>query len=52
MGNTYEVYSYQLVELDKYEDVLKYAGEDYDEAITIMKELKETDAPCVTLIWR
>jgi hypothetical protein len=52
MGNTFEVWSWERDEYRNYDNRLCYAGEDYEEALNVMKDLKSKGVGYVKLEWR
>ena len=52
MGNQYEVWSWERINDDEFMYCAKYAGNNFDEAMRIMKEEKESGIGCVKLEWR
>ena len=58
MGNKFEVQSWEQTEHPNNSDdvdyiwVTKYLGEELEEALAIMIELKKKDIGCVKLLWR
>jgi hypothetical protein len=59
MGNRFEVWSWEFIETleespnrGDYRYIQKYAGESFDEAMSVMCALKSGGAPCVKLEWR
>lgn len=51
MGYEFEVWAWTLIG-QKFEYIQKYAGDDFDEAMKIMKELKANGVACVKFEWR
>ena len=52
MGSTFEVWAWRETAPGKYGYEQRYAGEDYDEAVSVMKRLKAEGCGCVKLEWR
>lgn len=52
MGSTFEVWAWRKTTRGGYEYRQEYAGEEYDEAISVMKRIKAEGCGCVKLEWR
>lgn len=53
MGYPFEVWAWSReTEMDDYSWFCHYNGERYDEAMAMMKRLKEEGCSCVKFLWR
>lgn len=54
MGNTYEVHAWRMIPGTggDYQYEMVHGGEDFEEAMTVMRRLKAEGVGCVKLEWR